>query len=82
MIGSEGEAAAVDSQRDVDIYLKAADEQNLKITYSKLICTPPNFQKLRSNSPRHDASCHWRCDWRIVVLVGPQRLEPNLFLAA
>jgi len=33
MIGSEGEAAVVDPQRDVDIYLKAADEQNLKITH-------------------------------------------------
>jgi glyoxylase-like metal-dependent hydrolase (beta-lactamase superfamily II)/rhodanese-related sulfurtransferase len=33
MIGSEGEAAVVDPQRDVDIYLKAADEQHLKIRY-------------------------------------------------
>jgi hydroxyacylglutathione hydrolase len=33
MIGSEGEAAVVDPQRDVDIYLKAANEQNLKITH-------------------------------------------------
>ncbi len=33
MIGSEGEAAVVDPQRDVDIYLKAANEQNLKIRY-------------------------------------------------
>ncbi|MGA2360207.1 MAG: rhodanese-like domain-containing protein [Terriglobales bacterium] len=33
MIGSDGEAAVVDPQRDVDIYLKAADEQNLKIRY-------------------------------------------------
>jgi hydroxyacylglutathione hydrolase len=33
MIGSEGEAAVVDPQRDVDIYLKAADEQNLKIQH-------------------------------------------------
>jgi hydroxyacylglutathione hydrolase len=33
MIGSEGEAAVVDPQRDVDIYLKAAEEQNLKITH-------------------------------------------------
>jgi hydroxyacylglutathione hydrolase len=33
LIGSEGEAAVVDPQRDVDIYLKAADEQNLKITH-------------------------------------------------
>ena len=33
MIGSEGEAAVVDPQRDVDIYLKVADEQNLKIRY-------------------------------------------------
>ena len=33
MLGSEGEAAVVDPQRDVDIYLKAADEQNLKIRY-------------------------------------------------
>jgi glyoxylase-like metal-dependent hydrolase (beta-lactamase superfamily II)/rhodanese-related sulfurtransferase len=33
MIGSEGEAAVVDPQRDVDIYLKAADEQNLKILH-------------------------------------------------
>jgi len=31
MIGSAGEAAVVDPQRDVDIYLKAAEEQNLKI---------------------------------------------------
>jgi hydroxyacylglutathione hydrolase len=33
VIGSEGEAAVVDPQRDVDIYLKAADEQNLRITH-------------------------------------------------
>src|SRR5258708_14386931 len=33
MIGSEGEAAVVDPQRDVDIYLKAASEQNLKIRH-------------------------------------------------
>jgi glyoxylase-like metal-dependent hydrolase (beta-lactamase superfamily II)/rhodanese-related sulfurtransferase len=33
MIGSEGEAAVVDPQRDVEIYLKAADEQHLKIRY-------------------------------------------------
>ncbi len=33
LIGSEGEAAVVDPQRDVDIYLKAAGEQNLKIRY-------------------------------------------------
>ncbi len=33
MIGSEGEAAVVDPQRDVDIYLKAAGEQNLKIRH-------------------------------------------------
>jgi glyoxylase-like metal-dependent hydrolase (beta-lactamase superfamily II)/rhodanese-related sulfurtransferase len=33
MIGSEGEAAVVDPQRDVDIYLKVADEQNLKIRH-------------------------------------------------
>jgi glyoxylase-like metal-dependent hydrolase (beta-lactamase superfamily II)/rhodanese-related sulfurtransferase len=33
MIGSNGEAAVVDPQRDVDIYLKAAEEQNLKIRH-------------------------------------------------
>src|SRR6267143_3180291 len=33
MIGSEGEAGVVDPQRDVDIYLKAADEQSLKIRH-------------------------------------------------
>src|SRR6202166_360 len=33
MIGSEDEAAVIDPQRDVDIYLKAADEQNLKIRH-------------------------------------------------
>jgi hydroxyacylglutathione hydrolase len=33
MIGSEGEAAVVDPQRDVDIYLKAAAERNLKIRH-------------------------------------------------
>lgn len=33
MIGSEGEAAVIDPQRDVDIYLKAAAEQNLKIRH-------------------------------------------------
>src|SRR5947209_13337988 len=33
MLGSEGEAAVVDPQRDVDIYLKAASEQGLKITH-------------------------------------------------
>jgi glyoxylase-like metal-dependent hydrolase (beta-lactamase superfamily II)/rhodanese-related sulfurtransferase len=33
MIGSEGEAAVVDPQRDVDIYLKAAAEQKLRIRH-------------------------------------------------
>src|SRR6202162_5730928 len=33
VIGSESEAAGIDPQRDVDIYLKAADEQNLKIRH-------------------------------------------------
>jgi hydroxyacylglutathione hydrolase len=33
LIGSEGEAGVVDPQRDVDIYLKAAEEQNLKIRH-------------------------------------------------
>jgi len=33
MIGSGGEAAVVDPQRDVDIYLEAAEEQNLKICH-------------------------------------------------
>src|SRR5438309_4567122 len=33
MLGSEGEAAVVDPQRDVDIYLKAAGERGLKITH-------------------------------------------------
>jgi hydroxyacylglutathione hydrolase len=33
MIGSDGEAAVVDPQRDVDLYLKAAGEQNLKIRH-------------------------------------------------
>jgi glyoxylase-like metal-dependent hydrolase (beta-lactamase superfamily II)/rhodanese-related sulfurtransferase len=32
MLGSQGEAAVVDPQRDVDIYLKAAGEQGLRIT--------------------------------------------------
>ncbi|MFZ3263974.1 MAG: rhodanese-like domain-containing protein [Terriglobales bacterium] len=33
MIGSEGEAAVVDPQRDVEIYLEAAEEQGLKIRH-------------------------------------------------
>jgi len=33
MIGSDGEAAVVDPQRDVDIYLQAAEEQGLKIRH-------------------------------------------------
>src|ERR1041385_3440784 len=33
MLGSEGEAAVVDPQRDVELYLKAAAEQGLKITH-------------------------------------------------
>ncbi|MBZ5655864.1 MAG: MBL fold metallo-hydrolase [Acidobacteriia bacterium] len=33
MIGSGGEAAVVDPQRDVDLYLKLAEEQNLKIRH-------------------------------------------------
>ena len=33
MVGSGGEVAVVDPQRDVDIYLKAAEEQNLKIRH-------------------------------------------------
>jgi glyoxylase-like metal-dependent hydrolase (beta-lactamase superfamily II)/rhodanese-related sulfurtransferase len=33
MLGSEGEAAVVDPQRDVDIYLQAAAEQGLKIRH-------------------------------------------------
>ncbi len=33
MLGSEGEAAVIDPQRDVEIYLKAADQQSLKIRH-------------------------------------------------
>ncbi len=33
MLGAGREAAVIDPQRDVDIYLKAAEEQNLKIRY-------------------------------------------------
>jgi hydroxyacylglutathione hydrolase len=33
MLGSEGEAAVVDPQRDVEIYLKAANDRGLKITH-------------------------------------------------
>src|SRR5215831_17100454 len=33
MLGSEGEAAVVDPQRDVDIYLKAASDRGLKIRH-------------------------------------------------
>lgn len=33
LIGSDGEAAVVDPQRDVDQYIEAADEQQLKIKY-------------------------------------------------
>jgi hydroxyacylglutathione hydrolase len=33
MIGANGEAAVIDPQRDVDIYLKAAEEHNLKIRH-------------------------------------------------
>src|SRR5277367_488513 len=33
MLASEGEAAVVDPQRDVDIYLKAAEEQSLRIRH-------------------------------------------------
>src|ERR1700756_5653287 len=33
MIGSEGEAAVIDPRRDVDIYLKAAEEQKLTICH-------------------------------------------------
>src|SRR5438105_13426233 len=33
LLGSEGEAAVIDPQRDVDIYLKAAEEQKLKIRH-------------------------------------------------
>src|SRR5437660_12255944 len=33
MLGSGGEALVVDPQRDVDLYLKAADEHGLKISH-------------------------------------------------
>jgi hydroxyacylglutathione hydrolase len=33
MLGSEGEAVVVDPQRDVEIYLKAADDRGLKIAH-------------------------------------------------
>src|SRR5712691_7841286 len=33
LLGSEGEAVVVDPQRDVDIYLNAAEEQGLKIRH-------------------------------------------------
>ena len=33
MFGSEGKAAVVDPQRDVEIYLKAADQHGLEITH-------------------------------------------------
>src|SRR5712664_2782956 len=33
MLGSQGEAIVVDPQRDVDLYLKAAEEHGLKIRH-------------------------------------------------
>ena len=33
LLGSEGEAAVVDPQRDVDLYVEAAEKQGLKIKY-------------------------------------------------
>ncbi|HZU33299.1 MAG TPA: MBL fold metallo-hydrolase, partial [Candidatus Angelobacter sp.] len=33
MLGSEGEAAVIDPQRDVDIYLNTAQKHGLKITH-------------------------------------------------
>src|SRR5215471_19196868 len=33
MLGSDGEAAVVDPQRDVEIYLQAAHQRGLKITH-------------------------------------------------
>jgi len=33
MLGSQGEAAVVDPQRDVDLYLKAAEEHGLTIRH-------------------------------------------------
>src|SRR5437899_6664529 len=33
LLGSDGEAAVVDPQRDVDIYVKTADEHGLKIRH-------------------------------------------------
>src|ERR671938_1037077 len=33
MLGSDGEAIVVDPQRDVDLYLKAAEEHGLKIRH-------------------------------------------------
>src|SRR5712692_2231778 len=33
LVGSEGVAAVIDPQRDVDIYIKAAEEKNLKIAH-------------------------------------------------
>jgi len=33
MIGSQGEAAVIDPQRDIDLYLEAAEEQGLKVRH-------------------------------------------------
>ena len=44
MLGSEGEAAVVDPQRDVEIYLKAADEQGLKIRHIFRPCSSAAFR--------------------------------------
>ncbi len=49
LLASGDEAVVVDPQRDVDLYLKAADAQGVKsATSSKLICTRILFLDIES----------------------------------
>ena len=62
MIGSEGEAAVVDPQRDVDIYLRRRKNRILKSgTFLKPICMPilfPDTKNLRRALGRKSTSEH------------------------
>ena len=45
LLGSEGEAVVVDPQRDVEIYLQAAQEHGLRsATFLRLICMRTSYR--------------------------------------
>ncbi len=60
MLASEGEAVVVDPQRDVDLYLKAADSTGSRSgTFLKHICTPILFPATRNSRRAQEQRFTW-----------------------